>query len=206
MNRRRSNISRLPEPVRDQINEFLDANHEYDRIIEWLRQQGHHGIERYHLTRWKDTGYQDWLHHHEYLEELAAKRVWIERLAADSKNADFHKAAMAVLAMKLYDSFNRADSSDICLMLDKNPNKIPTLINSFARFSHEVLEVEKFRESCRRAQQQEQAGDKPALEAVSPEMCQRILTELWSILNQAGPAPLLAQPQPQPQTNAKEDA
>ena len=178
MNRRRSNISRLPEPVRDQINEFLDANHEYDRIIEWLRQQGHHGIERYHLTRWKDTGYQDWLHHHEYLEELAAKRVWIERLAADS--------------------------SDICLMLDKNPNKIPTLINSFARFSHEVLEVEKFRESCRRAQQQEQAGDKPGLEAVSPEMRQRILTELWSILNQAGPAPLLAQPQSQ--TNAKEDA
>ena len=45
MTRRRSKISRFPEPIRTQIDEFLDANTEYQRIIQWLREQGYANIE-----------------------------------------------------------------------------------------------------------------------------------------------------------------
>ena len=59
---RRSRISRFPEAIINQINEFMDANTEYQRIIDWLNEHGYTGVEPYHLSRWKDSGYQDWLH------------------------------------------------------------------------------------------------------------------------------------------------
>ena len=92
---RRSKISRLPEPVRTQINEFLDANLEYARILDWLRERGHSGIEHYHLSRWRDTGYQDWLQAQEHQAEFQRKLHWAEQHATSQSHRQLHKAALS---------------------------------------------------------------------------------------------------------------
>src|SRR5262245_41730630 len=98
---RRSKISRLPEPIITQINEFLDANVEYARIIDWLNQHGHFGIEPYHISRWRDSGYVDWLQEQEQVDQLDRKLRWAEKQANEGPNSRLHKAAMAVIALKL---------------------------------------------------------------------------------------------------------
>src|SRR5687767_6817202 len=109
---RRSKIGRLPENIREQINEFLDTHTEYQRILDWLTEQGISGIEMYHLTRWKDTGYLDWLARHEHNQELELKLNWVERLA-DQGPAALQRGAMTILALKLFDTIARTDSCDM---------------------------------------------------------------------------------------------
>jgi hypothetical protein len=140
---RRSKIGRLPENIREQINEFLDTHTEYQRILDWLTEQGISGIEMYHLTRWKDTGYLDWLARHEHNQELELKLNWVERLA-DQGPAALQRGAMTILALKLFDTIARTDSCDMSKLLESRPEKITTLLNCFARFCHESLETTKF--------------------------------------------------------------
>jgi hypothetical protein len=189
---RRSKISRLPEPVITQINEFLDANVEYVRIIDWLAQQGHNGIEPYHLSRWRDTGYIDWLHAQEQIDELDRKLRWAEKQASQGPNSSLHKAAMAVIALKLYDAFNRADAPDINKMLEARPEKIATLINSFARYSREVLEHERFQHDLLEHAKAERQAKAPR-QRLSDEARQNILEELRIALQ----VPATALPEPQ---------
>src|SRR5262245_41887930 len=107
---RRSKISRLPEPIITQINEFLDANVEYARIIDWLNQRGHFGIEHYHISRWRDSGYQDWLQAQEHQAEFDRKLQWAEKQAGSQSSRPLHKAAMSLITLKLFDAVNRMDS------------------------------------------------------------------------------------------------
>jgi hypothetical protein len=174
---RRSKISRLPEAAVNQINEFLDANLEYSRIIDWLNQQGHHGIEPYHISRWRDTGYQDWLQSQEDLDQIERKLRWAEKQAEQGTGSSLHRAAMAVIAMKLYDAFNRADSTDINKMLESKPEKIATLINSFARYSREVLEQERFQDHVQERARAEKAAKQPR-ERISDDARRKVFEEL----------------------------
>ncbi len=194
---RRSKISRFPEAIINQINEFLDANTEYQRIIDWLVQQGHTGIEPYHLSRWKDSGYQDWLHAQEDLDELDRKLQWAARQTEKGLHSSLHRAAMAVIALKLYDAFNRTDSTDIHKMLDNKPEKIATLINSFSRYSHEVLEQEKFLDDQRERLKLEQQTKSTGRERISDEARQRVYEELRLALRlPAGAIPAPAEEPP----------
>ena len=177
MIRRRSKIAHLPPAIREQINEFLDSGCEYQRIIDWLSQQGHTGIEMYHLTRWKNSGFMDWLARHEHQAVLEAKLEWIRKLSEHGPR-DVQKAAMAVLADRLFDTLNRTDAMDLTDLVQKRPEKLPGLINCFSRFSHEALELEKFGEELaekQRAAQESKVTDKGG---ATPETIQRMKQEL----------------------------
>jgi len=174
---RRSKIARLPRPIRDQVNEFLDDSTEYQRILDWLQEQGHSGFEMYHITRWKETGYLDWLARHEHADALEAKLEWVQKLASEGTNT-LQKASLSVLALKLFDTISRTDAADMCQLLDKRPEKIPSLLNAFARFCHESLEMNKFTEELgdkARAAEQAQLTDKGA---ATPDSIRRLKREL----------------------------
>jgi hypothetical protein len=174
---RRSRIARLPEDIRNQLNELLDSSTEYQRILDWLSGQGHTGFEMYHLTRWKDSGYQDWLARHEHADQLQAKQDWVQKLASEGAST-LQKASMTILALKLFETISRTDSSEMSKLLEVRPEKIPALINSFARFCHESLEMEKFTETLRdktSAAQDRKLTDKGA---ATPDTIRRMKREL----------------------------
>ena len=177
MIQRRSKISKLPAVIRDQLNESLDAGVEYPRILDWLAEQGHSEIQAYHLSRWKDSGFQDWLARHQHTEELEMKLDWIEKLAGDGP-INLQKASLAVLSLKLFDNLNRTDSVDMNKLLELRPEKIPSLINCFARFSHESLEMAKFQEVLREKQQAAKDGLLADKGAPTPETIKRMKQEL----------------------------
>ena len=174
---RRSKIARLPRELREQVNESLDNHIEYQRILDGLAEHGHSGFEMYDLTRWKDTGYLDWLARHEHTEELETKLDWVQKLASQGTST-LQKASLSVLALKLFDTINRTDAVDICKLLDTRPEKIPGLLNSFARFCHESLQMEKFTEDLQdkaKAAEQSELVDKGA---ATPQSIRRLKQEL----------------------------
>ena len=176
---RRTRIARFPEDIRNQINEFLDKDTQYQQIIDWLSEHGYAGIEMYHLTRWKDTGYQDWVRHHERMEELQFKREWAKELAQDQgANDNFHQAAFRVTLIHFFDALNRTDSAQITRMLESKPEKFATLVNSFANFAHEIYVLEKFKDDVRRRNQAEEEFKRISKGGLTPESLKRIREEL----------------------------
>ena len=174
---RRSKIARLPREIREQVNQLLDDFAEYQRILDWLTDQGHPGFQMYDLTRWEDSGYLDWLARQQHSEELETKLDWIQKLASEG-NSTLQKASLSVLALKLFDTISRTDAADMCKLLDNRPEKIPGLLNAFARFCHEGLEMEKFTEEIRdkaKAAEQTQLTDKGA---ATPDSIRRLKSEL----------------------------
>jgi hypothetical protein len=162
---RRSKIARLPEPVITQINEFLDSDAEYQRILDYIRQQGHDGIEMYHLSRWKESGYSDWVAKEAHRDDLQRKMDWIDKLSGQG-STKLQKASMAMLALKLFEALSRTDTADMSKLLDQRPDKIPALINCFSRFSHESLEMEKFSDFL--AQQEKAASNAQLVDKGAP--------------------------------------
>jgi hypothetical protein len=146
---RRSKISRLPEAAITHINESLDANVEYARILDWLREQGHHDLEHYHVSRWRETGYQDWLHAQEHQAALDRQLQWAGTYAAQETHARLHNAAMNLIIFKLFDAINRFDSAEISHLLENKPEKILTLINTFSRYSHAFVATDRLKEDLR---------------------------------------------------------
>jgi hypothetical protein len=197
---RRSRISRFPEPIVKQINEFLDANTEYARIIDWLTEQGHPGIEHYHISRWRESGYQDWLQSQEQEAEFDRKMRWVERQATQNTHVHLHKAAMSALALKLFDAFHRFDSVEIDKLLESKPEKILTLVNSFARYSHEVLEQQRFSEELR-ALAAAEAEAKAPRERISDDARRKVYEELRVALRL--PASIIPPPVAEPHTTAQ---
>jgi len=174
---RRSKIARLPREIRDQVNEFMDNHTEYQRILDWLAERGHSGFQMYDITRWKDTGYVDWLARNQHADELEIKLDWVQKLASDSPTI-LQKASLSALALKLFDTINRTDAVDICKLLDTRPEKIPGVLNSFARFCHESLQMEKFTENLRdkaKAAEDSELVDKGA---ATPQSIRRLKQEL----------------------------
>ena len=195
----RSKISRLPETAITQINEFLDANVEYARIIDWLNQQGHSGIEHYHISRWRDSGYLDWLQAQEHQADLDRKLQWAEKHASSESHSQLHKAAMGLIALKLFDAINRLDSTDLSDLLQCKPEKIFTLINSYARYAHEFIHDQRF------TQQQQvrlASAKKPASERLSDEARAQMLEELRLALTV--PAGLIPAPASAPHATAQD--
>src|SRR5688572_18294360 len=190
---RRSKISRLPEAVITQINEFLDANVEYARILDWLNEQGHHDLEHYHISRWRDTGYQDWLHAQEHQAAMDRQLQWAANYAAGDY-AQFHNAAMNLIVLKLFDAINRLDPADINRLLESRSDMILTLVNTFARYSHAVVAKDRFKEELRVTAVTEHRAKAPK-ERLPDELRRRVFEELRLALQ----VPASAIPAPAPE-------
>ena len=173
---RRSKISRLPEAIRTQINEFLDANVEYARILDWLREQGEQ-LEHYHISRWRDTGYQDWLQAQEHQAALDRQLQWAGTFTAEETHARLHNASMNLVVLKLFEAINRLDPADINRMLESKPEKILTLINSFSHYSQAAVAKGRLQEELRVHAQAEHRAKAPQ-ERLPDELRRKVLEEL----------------------------
>ena len=196
---RRSIISRLPEPIRTQINEFLDANVEYARILDWLREQGHQ-LEHYHISRWRDTGYQDWLQAQEHHAALDRQLQWAGACAAEETHTRLHNAAMNLVVLKLFEAINRLDPADLNRALESRPEKILTLINSFSHYSQAATAKGRLQEELRVHALAEHRAKAPT-ERLPEEFRRKISDELALALQI--PASCIPAPVPEPPKTAQ---
>lgn len=146
MNHRRTGkIARLPEEIRNELNEMLDDGVEYQRIIDWLAGKGFPGFKHNNISRWKDGGFEDWLHYHARLDELELKMKWAAQVAQDTNKNELHQASLGLTGLQFFEMLNRFEPTALSRLLQSHPEKYPTLINSLARYTREMVGLQKFR-------------------------------------------------------------
>lgn len=144
--RRTGKIARLPANIREQVNEKLDDGLEYNRIIDWLTEQGFSGVSQKNMSKWKEGGFQDWLTHCQRLDELELKLQFAAELAEKADAVRFQQAAMNLTCLQFFELLNRFEGSALVTSLYSKPEKYPALINSLARFTKEYVGLERFRD------------------------------------------------------------
>ena len=102
-NRRTGKVARLPEAIRDHVNELLDDGAEYNRIIDYLAENGFPGFTPVNLTNWKAGGYQDWLHHCERLDQLALKAAYAAEFLRTADTRNLQQATLNLSAIQFFD-------------------------------------------------------------------------------------------------------
>ena len=135
MNPRRRNgkIARLPDAIRDQVNQMIHDGLPYDNISAWLADQGHPGICKMNLSRWAHGGYRDWLDEQHDLQLERDRYNWALEMAERKDDRTMVNAARQLNAMHFFDAVNRMDSVELSKMLDRRPEKFITLLNSFSK-------------------------------------------------------------------------
>ena len=69
---RHCKIARLPADLREQLNLMLHDGASYSAIIKHFRQPGH-PLNQASLSRWNAHGFQEWLRHQAWLDEMRAR-------------------------------------------------------------------------------------------------------------------------------------
>ena len=179
MNHRRiGKIARLPADIREQVNEMLNDGLEYNRIIDWLNQQGFPGIAPKNISNWKEGGFQDWLNHCQRLDELELKSEYAVEVAQQADPSKFQHATVNLTCLQFFEMLNRFDPIRLAASLEVKPEKYPALINSLARFTREFVGLTRFHEELADKAKAEAARNRVDEAGLDAEGVARILRAL----------------------------
>src|SRR5436190_17504372 len=132
--RRTGTIARLPNTVRDQLNQMLLDGIPYRQIIEKLGEDGK-DLNEGHISEWKKGGYEDWLLQQERLDDLGATREAALSLVRQKAGAPVQDAARTIASAQLYELLLSFDPRSFAAALADKPELYFRLINSLARLS-----------------------------------------------------------------------
>ena len=155
--RRNGKVARLPKSAREQVNLLLDDGKTYAQIIEWLAANGFPGFNAENIRQWKNGGFQDWLKHHDELSESEKLRQMAIDVATRHDGGKTQEAALHIGASLVFQTFLKFDSRKLSRRLDRKPEHITTLLNSFARLSRRSEELGLIKKSIPQADGQKEA-------------------------------------------------
>ena len=158
--RRNGKVAHLPKSAREQVNLLLDDGKTYAEIIQWLSANGFPGFNDENIRQWKNGGFQDWLNHHDELSESEKLREMAMDVAKQNNGGKTHEAALHIGASLVFQTFLKFDSRKLSRRLDRKPEHITTLMNSFTRLSRRSEELGLIEPSAR--QEDEQPQEEPA--------------------------------------------
>jgi hypothetical protein len=113
---RRSKIAHLPAPVLEDLNQRLERGDTYKSIVQWLATLGHPGISLGNLSKWRWSGYQDWVADSESKQQAAALKQWALARVRDQRPDELHQAVASFLAARLFGAMR---SIDTCLLREQ---------------------------------------------------------------------------------------
>jgi hypothetical protein len=154
--RRNGKVARLPKAAREQVNLLLDDGKTYAQIIQWLAANGFPGFNAENIRQWKNGGFQDWLNHHDELSESEKLREMAIDVAERHNGGKTQEAALHIGASLVFRTFLKFDSNKLSRRLDRKPEHITTLMNSFTRLSRRSEELGLIKKSIRQEDEQEE--------------------------------------------------
>jgi hypothetical protein len=134
-------IARLPKVLRDQVNRMLDDGVSYKAIIEKLEQSTDpplpYKLLEINISRWKDNGYQRYLRHQEWRDQL---RILRENGSDMSELADGPKFQETLIQIALTEMFRVLQEGEL------KPDSLNyiRLFNALARLNREALGLRKY--------------------------------------------------------------
>jgi hypothetical protein len=168
-------IARLPAKVRNELNERLYDGQAYNQIVAWLEAQGHPGFNEMNISRWREGGYQAWLHaqerhdHREFLRELAEQ--------TQSDDPAFQDAGIHLAQLQFFEALNSLEGADLAIMVKENRKEFLALLKTFTHFNRYCLQRAKFKNDLQQQEKADQRRNQPARQSVTDENMERICTK-----------------------------
>jgi len=132
--RRNGTVARLPDAVRNQLNQMLLDGLTYRQIIENLGDNAK-DLNEGHISEWKKGGYEDWLRQQERVEDLGATRDAALSLVKEKAGATVQDAARSIASAQMYELLLSFDPRSFAAALPEKPELYFRLVNALARLS-----------------------------------------------------------------------
>ena len=177
MSQPKGKIARLPDVLRDELNQKLLDNVPLHHIVRWLEEQGHPGFNEMNLSRWRTGGYQTWLKAQERLDELE----FLHDLALQQARADdpaYHDAAVSIAQMQFYEALTRLDGAQLSLLVEENRKEFIQLLKTFTHFNRYCLQRDRFRNDLKQQDKAEEERHRPPKQALTPKTMETICDQL----------------------------
>ena len=143
--KRNGKIARLPDEVREMINQNLREGLSYPAIQEKLQALGHLGLKPSHLSGWFQGGYQDWERARQQVEAMQAEREFALQVVKEKGAGTLQAAALELASVQLFKLLSRFDVDAMQAELEPNSKQYGELLAMFSRLMHRTLELQKFK-------------------------------------------------------------
>ncbi len=128
-------IARLPEKVRDHVNQMIADGLPHLEIISRLGEHAE-GITPTHITTWKTHGgYDRWLQHRDTKAALSITRGEATDLASEKPAAPLQEASRSLASAQIYDLLRMFDTTALRSALASKPELYLQLIAAISRLS-----------------------------------------------------------------------
>ena len=137
-------IARLPKPTRDMISLMLEEGLPYRVIIDELAGTGGN-LTPQSLTKWIETGYQDYLRNREQIEEAKTQAEFAADLLRELGNIDasvVHRACMILASIQIFKAIDDYGDAALRKMLHVRPASYLTLMNTLCNLTDATLKLE----------------------------------------------------------------
>lgn len=166
--RRRGKIAQLPKPLREEVNTLIHAHTSSSKIIAFLAERGHPGINAVNISDWVrgdgagSSGFNDWLREREQLLALQARREFAAELVGQADGPQIHEATRLLAASQLGEVMIGFNVQRLKEALSARPVAFATLVTALRRLSRDSLAYQKYR----RLVQEQKASIQQTLERV----------------------------------------
>jgi hypothetical protein len=144
-------IAQLPKVLRDQVNRMLDDGVPYKAIIEKLEQSSDpplpYKILEMNISRWKDNGYQKYLRHQEWRDQLRILRENGSDMSELTEGPKFQETLIQIALTEIFRVLQQGEVKPDSLNYIR-------LFNALARLNREALGLRKYNDHLAKEQAQ----------------------------------------------------
>src|ERR1051326_8515469 len=134
-------VARLPKVLRDQVNHMLDDGFSYKAIIEKLEQSTDpplpYKLLEMNISRWKDNGYQRYLRHQEWRDDLRILRESGSEMTEFNDGPKFQETLTQIALTEIFRVLQERE-------LKSDSLNFIRLFNALARLNREALGLRKY--------------------------------------------------------------
>jgi hypothetical protein len=129
------NVARLPEKIRNQLNQMIADGVPHLDIIKSLGEHAK-GLTPHQITTWKTHGgYARWLEHRDTKAALSITRGEAADLATEKPAAPLQEASRSLASAQIYDLLRLFDTTALRSALASKPQLYLQLISAVSRLS-----------------------------------------------------------------------
>jgi hypothetical protein len=179
MKRRRNGIiAKLPDDVRETVNQKLRDGAEYGAIVEHLAGLGHPGASPRNICNWFQGGYQDWEREQKHLEALQAEREFALQVVKEKGAGTLQAASVELASLQLFKLLSRFDVEALQAELEPSSKQYGELLAMFSRLMHRTLELQKFKLLSDQREEELNGGPGRGERGIPPEKLEYIKSQL----------------------------
>jgi len=144
-NRRKGKVARLPKDIRELINVMLADGVTYRAIAGKIAEHGYR-LSPDSLSNWYAGGYQDWLKHQGWLEEMRARLDFASEIVQENNSELIDSASLRVAVMRMYRLLLAFDPAVLCGKIAEQPGAYARLLSVLCKLTDEAVKLERRRE------------------------------------------------------------